>query len=1366
MIERSAGEARSSRERELADSRAVREEERSFAPRPAERTVRGNQERYLLAERFTAASYPIPYSYFVRGGIDADRLERAVNTVVGRYDVLRSSFGFEAGRFVARTSHGARIPLVRLDADGRSDDEVRRMLAERLAGKLPALTPVELVRAILATIAPDRHVLTLSLHHAVGDGVSMDVFAEEVLAAYAGEPSADAPGPDYYDLVTHADLERPEDRAFWKTRLAGVETVASLRPDLAGGEPRPGELEQRLDYDEVGRIAATFGVTPFTVMSAVAAVVLGRYCGVEDVQVTFQSSGRKPFAGAGRVIGPFSNTLVLRTRLDPGEPFAGLVRRQQESIREAVAHERLPYHAVVRETGVQPRFGINWFPLGRPLSAPGLEISDREFLFYDSNYDLNIRFVRAGDRLRLLFHYDAAQFSADRIDQIARAFEQALGVLAARENVAVGALLPPPPPLRTPERSAETDARLFDAFLDQAARHPGRTALIGSGRTFTYGEVEAASGRLAARLVSAGLGPGDRIAYLAERGPQMVITMLAVLRTGATMVPLDASYPDERIKTLLSVARPVAIVLPRVGETPAWAAGIREILYANVPVRRTPPVDPAALRAGSPDAPAYILFTSGSTGTPKGIATSHRPVLNFLRWQREAFAVGPEDRFTNLCGVAHDMMIRDVFQPLSVGAQLAIPEQETIFKPGALLDWCLAQQPTVTHLTPAMGKLLALACKPGQTLPFRAMFFGGDRLTPEVASRMSELAPAAEIVNFYGATETPQAAAFHRCDPFKTWQSHPVGRGIDSFELRIVDEARRPAPDGAPGEIAVLSPYLSLGYVDGADIRPHATPGAYFTGDLGMTLPSGDVMFLGRADDQVSLRGYRIELEEIAAALRAAPGVREAQALVDGTGDAARLVAFATGDGLDPDALYAFLTTRLPHYMVPADIVCVDRLPLLPNGKLDRRALLALPRPERVRSEGRAARTQTEKDLIAAWTPHLGAGRIGPDSSFAELRGDSLSYVQVLLATEAIVGPLPDDWQTMPIAAVARLGAKGSRWWKWIDSAMLVRAISIVFVVALHLHVFGVGGGATSALILVSGYLIGKLQLREVVRSKSAGPIWTLLARVLAPSAIYTTLFYFGRLALDRPANLSTLLFYSDFVDYRNSAAADAAGHAWFLWFIACFVHILIGLGLFSAVYMRATGAKANAKQMALALLLLALPLRFVLPGLIDPEIFRRGVPALSVYGFLPTTHLATLALGACIAGAEGTREKLVWLAAVVLYTGATFFYVPSNSFLMLIAFGVLLLFAPRVPVPAVLHLPVLVLSGASLFIYLTHQQAAQAFERLGLEDGSVGLLIAAIVFGAGLWLVWQRISYLARRVASRRGSQANAVLQEAESAV
>lgn len=1326
----------------------------------------GNQERYLLAERFTEASYPIPFTYRVRGRLDVARLQSAIDTIVGRHDILRSSFRPVGSGFVASIAPKARIELVQV-AGGHSERETRAQIAAHFAGKIRDFTPEAFTRVLLITVGPDEHVLTLSLHHAIADGISMDIFAREIFQAYEGV-TAGAPVPGYYDLATPvSEQDRRGHEEFWAEYLGDVDNVTSLQPDLNHPEAGTGEIVHELELQGVEALASHYGVTPFNLMSTISAVILGRTCNSDDLLFTFQSSGRKLFAQSNETIGPFSNTIVLRTRLAPAETLQDLVSRQEANIAEALRHEACPYHHVVRETGVQPRFGLNWFPAGYRPSVAGVEFSEREFLFYESNYELNIRFIRLQGALQLLIHYDARLFSRDRVEAIAVAFNDVLAMARQEPASRIDALLPPPRPLIALPNPAGNDEPVFDAFVRHAGRDPDRIALVGVDAIMTYGQVDRASRMLAQRLVAAGFAAGARIGILAERGPKLVWTMIGVLRSGATMVPLDSSYPEERLRTLVEIAGISALLMPRDGLRPEWISPDLPLIVIDEEGAEHASVDvgAAALAPVDPDAAAYMLFTSGSTGTPKCIATSHRPIINFLRWQRETFSLGENDRFTNLCGIAHDMMIRDIFAPLSIGARLAIPDQDDIFRPGALLAWCNDQRPTVSHLTPVMGRLLLLARHDGQTLPLRLMFFGGDRLVPELVEQMGQLAPDAEIVNFYGTTETPQAAGFHRCRPESHWLTYPIGSGVDHCELRIVDAAHQPVADGAPGEIAVVTPFLSLGYVHDGEICPHERPGIYFTGDTGFQLPSGDIMFAGRSDDQISIRGYRIELEEISAALRAHPDVRNAVALPYGPPEDRRIAAFIvpvrTSSNLKKSILTQ-LATRLPQYMLPNVVEEMEALPLLPNGKLDRRSLQDLA--ENAQSERAAPPLQDENyprpvnaveaAIISSWSGILGRKGISTDDSFQDLSGDSLSYVQAYLAVEEAVGSVPEGWQFCSIHELVAAGSSGVRWGRVVDTALAIRAISISMVVAWHFHLIDYDRGVTSSLFLVSGLLFGSFQLVESIRLRSAKPVMQLLGRLLLPVIIFTMFVYAMRTIGDHPTDLGFLLFYENLFNFGAMTAAEAARHEMVIWYIHCSIQIMFFLAFVLTVVGRFSAIPINRFRLSAALFLAGCVTRFLMPAAVVPGWLAGSADGLTAVSYLPTTHISTFMLGSMIASARTSPERRLTVFALLAYVIMTFYFLNSSSWIFLLVGGALLLFLPQVRLPKFLAHGVFLVSGASLFIYLTHIQAMYLFKKIGLGGYPVVGGLLAIAIGVVAWKVWDRLFIGLRAVRSREDSE------------
>jgi amino acid adenylation domain-containing protein len=556
-------------------------------------------------------------------------------------------------------------------------------------------------------------------------------------------------------------------------------------------------------------------------------------------------------------------------------------------------------------------------------------------------------------------------------------------------------------------------ALVHERFVAQAERTPEALALQSVHGRCSYRELEQVSRALACSLARRGIGPGRTVAVYAERGPALVFCLLGVLRSGATFVILDAAYPVQRLVACSRQVQPTLL----------WVAGELQVpadLSQLFEVERVPSTVSAVCKAfvveGAAPAPviareqiAYYGFTSGSTGAPKGIATRHAPLPHFVDWHVEHGALDAHDRFSMLSGLGHDPLLRDVFTPLSIGASLCIPRQATLFDADALFSWLEEQRITVAHLTPAFGEILLAGAT--RTLPcLRRMYWGGDVLTRRLVRAIAAIAPNAQQTNFYGATETPQAMAYFDLaelgDSLVDDAPVPLGRGIADAQLLVIDQDQRLCWPGELGEIWVRSPYLAQGYLDSAETTARfvanpfgasAEDRCYRTGDLGRYREDGDVVFAGRRDHQLKLRGFRVEPAEIVGALEREPGVERALVKLDAD---ERLVAYVQhGASRPPSQLRERLLVQLPSYMVPQSFVMMAAFPLLPNGKVD---LQALPASAPKREVGRAPRTEAERRLAVLWAELLGLDEVSIDASFLELGGDSLSAIRALARMRAL----------------------------------------------------------------------------------------------------------------------------------------------------------------------------------------------------------------------------------------------------------------------------------------------------------------------------------------------------------------------------
>jgi amino acid adenylation domain-containing protein len=569
-------------------------------------------------------------------------------------------------------------------------------------------------------------------------------------------------------------------------------------------------------------------------------------------------------------------------------------------------------------------------------------------------------------------------------------------------------------------------------FLSRHARSaPDRLALADAGGAWTYRELDELSSRLANLLVRSAVQPHDVVAIYAQRSAALALALLGVLKAGAVFVILDPAYPAARLCDYLRIARPKGwLRLAPAQELPEELGRLLDssetCCRIDLPVERQAIADLLSQHAATApdisfgaDDPAYIAFTSGSTGQPKGVLCRHGPMSHFLPWQEEVFALRDTDRYCLLSGLGYNHLQREIFTALASGAALYVPTAAQMRSPGQLVEWLRGHKITVLHLTPALGRLLQSAgAEPLASL--RRIFFGGDLLTRQDVAAMRALAPNAKIVCFYGATETQRAVGYYAVEDVEHHDALfdaarsilPTGRGAQDVQLLLLTASGQLAGVGELGELYVRSPHLAAGYVGDAELSAanflvnpftrfaplteNPRDRLYRTGELGRYRPDGNVEWVGRRGRRVSIRGFRVELAEVESALLQHPAVREA-AVVYNSKLSEQLVAYIVGDdaarNLAKD-LRAFLAAKLPHYMVPAQFIMLERLPLSPNGKVD---YFNLPAPSRERSADipyEEPRTPVERQLAEIFSVVLGIARIGRSDDFFQLGGHSLLAAQ------------------------------------------------------------------------------------------------------------------------------------------------------------------------------------------------------------------------------------------------------------------------------------------------------------------------------------------------------------------------------------
>ena len=842
---------------------------------------------------------------------------------------------------------------------------------------------------------------------------------------------------------------------FWRPRL-GDTPVLELptdrpRPPLKtyGGATHTFELPADLSK-RVRDFAATTGTTPFIVLMAAYRALLARHSGQGDFGLGTLIANRLRREAEG-LIGFFANTLVMRTDASDDPSFRALVGRERESALDAYSRQELPFEKLVeelsppRDLSRTPLFQAMFILQNAPSGKSGLEIAGLEIepVGVDSRTaktDLTLYMTDHPERLAGFFEYNVDLFDAPTIARMADRFRRLLAGAVAEPDLPISEL----PLLTDEERRTVVEewnrterelplggesATVDSLFRERAAADPSAEAVSFQGESLTYGELakraSALAGHLRRRFAARGAGPEPLVGVHLERSLDMVVAVLGVMESGAAYVPLDPEYPSDRIAYMLEASGLGVVIsqekLVEKLELPEPGAGrtVPEVVridtdWAAIAAAGESDADPVPVR--SPDALAYVIFTSGSTGKPKGVQVAHRSVVNFLRSMatRPGFEAG--DTLLAVTTLSFDIAGLELYLPLTVGGRVVVASRDTAQAGEQLLAKIAEVAPTVMQATPATWRLLLEAglSGPSGAMP-RKLLCGGEALPRELADRL--LGHGAELWNMYGPTETTIWSAVLRVEEGK--EQVPVGPPIDNTALYVLDRRLQPAPVGVPGELLIGGRGLARGYLG----RPALTaerflpdpfsgrPGArmYRTGDLVHWRPDGTVAFLGRIDHQVKVRGFRIELGEIESVLASHPKVKQAVVIVreDRPGDK-RLAAYTTADeavtGTGDEAkpatvgeLRAHLKERLPDYMVPPIFIALDKMPLTPNGKVDRKAL---PAPDRNRPElGEeyvAPRNPTEAALAAIWSETLGLERIGVNDDFFELGGDSLMVIKVV----------------------------------------------------------------------------------------------------------------------------------------------------------------------------------------------------------------------------------------------------------------------------------------------------------------------------------------------------------------------------------
>ena len=1027
-----------------------------------------------------SASYNISRAVRLRGPLDFQALQQALNSIVERHESLRTNFTSvddEPVQTIAAT-RAVEIQLVDLGRLGQSDKEreANRLASE--AARCPFnLAQDHLLRVTLFRLDDHDHVLLIVLHHIVSDGWSMGVFFRELETLYEAFANA-RPSPLANLPIQYGDFVRwqrnwlqgqvlEEQINFWKQQLTGAPGVLELSTD----KPRPviQTFSGAYHTSKVGKeltaalheLSRREGVTLFMTLLAAFQTLLHRYTSQQDIVIGTPVANRTR-TETEDLIGLFVSMLAIRTDFAGDPSFLELLGKVREVALDAFAHQDLPFEKLVEE--LQPERSLAHMPLFQTLFAlqnfprstlrlGSLELSEFSFEKNTSKLDLSLYVGERADGLGLSFEYNTDLFEAATIERLDANFQALLQGIVANPERRVSEL----PVLTETERTrllvdwnqTEADFRndkcIHELFEEQAERNPDKVALIYQGSEITFRELNTRANQLCHYLKSRGIGPDVFVGICVERSAEMVVGLLGILKTGGAYVPLDPTHPPERIFRMLGNSR-TGLLLTQQHLNSVLGAWGGETIYLDAEspeIARNSMHNP--INAISAENSAYLLYTSGSTGEPKGVLNSHRASINRFAWMWREYPFAESEICCQKTSLSFGDSIWEIFGPLLQGVPLVIIPDELVKDPHGLIASLSANRVTRLVLVPSLLRvMLDLGEDLDQQLrDLRYCVCSGETLPVDLAKVFRERLPHTRLINLYGSSEVAADVTCYEINNADELWHVPIGRPIANTKMYVVDSHFQPVPVGVLGEICVGGEGLATGYLNSPRLTAEKfVPDAlsqrrgarlFRTGDIGRYLPDGNIEYHGRRDHQVKLRGFRIELGEIENALKSSSSVKDAVVMLrQSTNGNRHLVGYLVpnSNNGDPNSLLGselkrHLKNSLPDYMVPAHFVCLEKLPLTGTGKIDRRAL---PNPDGSRPDLEVAhitpRDDLERRLAHIWEKLLGVQSVGIHDDFFHLGGHSLLAVRLVSEIEREVGqrlPLVSFFQGANIEYLASL---------------------------------------------------------------------------------------------------------------------------------------------------------------------------------------------------------------------------------------------------------------------------------------------------------------------------------------------------------
>jgi len=1044
------------------------------------------QQRFWFLDQLEPGNptYNISQAFCLTGLLNKTALEQSLYEIIDRHESLRTIFKEVAGEPYQVILENPDVTLEVIDLSEYSD-AVRELEIEKLIiaerGQHFDLSEGPLFKFKLLCIHQEKHILIITIHHIVSDGWSEGLLNKELSILYNSH-IIDVP-PDLPEVtIQYADFSIwqlewmqgqiiQDQLSYWQNKLANYTTL-----EIPSDYPRPatqtnnGETQEltlsKAFTESIKLLCRAEKATSFMILLTTLKILLHRYTGQTDILVGIPIAGRN-HTETENLIGLFLNSLVLRSDLSGDPSFRDLFKQVRRASIEAYENQDIPFEKIIeelnppRDLSRTPIYQVFFNMVNVSLDKPDFQnliVEPYQIESKFAKFDLTVYVMEKDEQFHFSFSYNTDIFSWKRISEILVHYENLLDQVVNHpdERISEYELISPHSKTLLPDPTMPLSKVWLGTVFDQVSKHakgnPNRVAILDKNREWSYEYLDHYINWIASWLIASGIQSGEIVAVYADRTSELIAALLGIHKAGCAFLILDPSYPPSRLLDYIDLSEPSGFI--QIGEDRDLPLELNDSLdKINIKLKLTLPLiinpgelDTFAKQNAQPEFPlvgpddlAYIAFTSGSTGSPKGILGEHASLTHFLDWHHQSFGLKESDRFSMLSGLAYDPFLRDIFTPLWVGAILCIPSSEDI-SPGQLTKWLHEKEITIIHLTPAMAQLLQGDSNNNQNLLMRYLFFGGDSLYKSQLNEVKEIAPLASFVNFYGATETPQAMGYYVVPENNSIESDviPLGNGIDNVQLLVLNDYQKLAGIGELGEIYIRTPYLAKGYLGNGDltrerfiINPYtqiSDDRLYKTGDYGRYLLDGKVQYVGRLDRQVKIRGFRVELGEIENVLEQHSAVKQVVVITqeEKLGEK-RLVAYiipADNSAPSQSTLRKYLLSRLPDYMIPAVFIFLDVFPLTPNGKIDSRAL---PVPDHFRPELDEAyvapSTPTEETIANIIQEILFINQVGVYDNFFDLGGHSLLAVKVISRLRdsfQIELPLRQFFEAKTVADIAK----------------------------------------------------------------------------------------------------------------------------------------------------------------------------------------------------------------------------------------------------------------------------------------------------------------------------------------------------------